>query len=662
MEPSTDPNFDINDFKHDPLLLTEEGIHRYCPGGLHPVSLGDQFEFDRYTVVHKLGYGEFATVWLAKDKGWYGHCSGHEWVALKILAAHSEEPSEIRNMQYLKDKSNDALFRKCIVNLIHVFVFEGPNGLHSCMVLELVGPSFELIQQSYIDFNNYGHYLEFGNTEFSNSDHYLEIECPVIIRSIRQILTALKFMQDLKMCHGGISSANIAFVCPNRLRNADEQKVFEVMGSPQMVPLERKDGVPLGKGLPKELIQSAQWTGYLDEDQYSIRLIGFGKSFLHGDEPDNLKQPVHLRCPESIMGDKLDYRLDLWYAGCFIYQLLMSEPPFPGSSDNYEHLKSIIGFVEDLPVEWESKMEELRLISEQNRALEKSQVTEKETMKDLEATEGTRPDAQAPTDVLVPDEEGPAAGKAPVKDDKDQHISPNSQRRTNSTLSPARPLRRSFDKKANNPMLAPLLPIMDGLLRFRPSDRVSIVRKIMPPELVAFPAQDEYHPLVVDTTEDERELSNSDEQSNTEITITEPQESPECASDLPGNHDQQQPPVLDVCSTADKDQSEAQTDLLNDRHDHRPVAPGISKNAEQDQLEVADRASDLVHSHREQQPEISEIPEGFNQPRLETTEDAAASSDDSEKQEPGSRKRLRSRLGGGLLGHRWRPWKRRRNS
>jgi hypothetical protein len=43
-----------------------ENIRKYCPGGYHPVRLGDKFN-DRYIVEHKLGHGGFSTVWLAQD-------------------------------------------------------------------------------------------------------------------------------------------------------------------------------------------------------------------------------------------------------------------------------------------------------------------------------------------------------------------------------------------------------------------------------------------------------------------------------------------------------------------------------------------------------------------------------------------------------------------
>ena len=50
------------------LFFTQESVLRYRPGGYHPVCLGDTFKGGRYTIHHKLGWGGFSTVWLAKDK------------------------------------------------------------------------------------------------------------------------------------------------------------------------------------------------------------------------------------------------------------------------------------------------------------------------------------------------------------------------------------------------------------------------------------------------------------------------------------------------------------------------------------------------------------------------------------------------------------------
>lgn len=50
------------------LLYNQENFEKYRGGGYHPVHLGESYKGGRYTIHHKLGYGGFSTVWLAKDK------------------------------------------------------------------------------------------------------------------------------------------------------------------------------------------------------------------------------------------------------------------------------------------------------------------------------------------------------------------------------------------------------------------------------------------------------------------------------------------------------------------------------------------------------------------------------------------------------------------
>jgi hypothetical protein len=45
----------------------EEDLEDYCKGGYHPVEPGQIYKNGRYTVVRKLGWGHFSTVWLARD-------------------------------------------------------------------------------------------------------------------------------------------------------------------------------------------------------------------------------------------------------------------------------------------------------------------------------------------------------------------------------------------------------------------------------------------------------------------------------------------------------------------------------------------------------------------------------------------------------------------
>ncbi|KAG6204246.1 hypothetical protein E4U35_003553 [Claviceps purpurea] len=48
-------------------------------GFYHPVSLGDTFDSGRYSILRKLGYGRYSTVWLARD------LKCQRYVALKLL-------------------------------------------------------------------------------------------------------------------------------------------------------------------------------------------------------------------------------------------------------------------------------------------------------------------------------------------------------------------------------------------------------------------------------------------------------------------------------------------------------------------------------------------------------------------------------------------------
>jgi serine/threonine-protein kinase SRPK3 len=47
-------------------IAFEEDPERYCPGGYHPVHVGENFN-NKYQIISKLGYGVYSTVWLAQD-------------------------------------------------------------------------------------------------------------------------------------------------------------------------------------------------------------------------------------------------------------------------------------------------------------------------------------------------------------------------------------------------------------------------------------------------------------------------------------------------------------------------------------------------------------------------------------------------------------------
>ncbi|KAK0105828.1 serine/threonine protein kinase, CMGC group, variant 2 [Cadophora gregata] len=115
----------------------EEDSEDYCKGGYHPVQVGEQFKDGKYTVVRKLGWGHFSTVWLSRDNVTGKH------VALKVVrsAAHYTETAidEIKLLNKIVAAKPDHPGRKHVVSLLDSFEHKGPNGTHVCMVFEVLG-------------------------------------------------------------------------------------------------------------------------------------------------------------------------------------------------------------------------------------------------------------------------------------------------------------------------------------------------------------------------------------------------------------------------------------------------------------------------------------------------------------------------------------------
>ncbi|KAG5933361.1 hypothetical protein E4U60_004518 [Claviceps pazoutovae] len=91
------------------------------------------------------------------------------------------------------------------------------------------------------------------------------------------------------------------------------------------------DGAPLTSNLPTHLTQSAsfQRRDFMSSSSCpSIKIIDFGEAFLSDDAPSTLQTPLYLQAPEIVFGDRLDRWVDLWSAGCLIFELVTGQPPF----------------------------------------------------------------------------------------------------------------------------------------------------------------------------------------------------------------------------------------------------------------------------------------------------------------------------------------------
>lgn len=165
----------------------EEDSEDYCKGGYHPVTVGEIFKDGKYKVVRKLGWGHFSTVWLSKDTATGKH------VALKVVrsAAHYTETAidEIKLLNKIVQARPDHPGRKHVVSLLDSFEHKGPNGVHVCMVFEVLGENLLGLIKRY---NHRG------------------IPMPLVKQITKQVLLGLDYLhRDCGIIHTDLKPENV---------------------------------------------------------------------------------------------------------------------------------------------------------------------------------------------------------------------------------------------------------------------------------------------------------------------------------------------------------------------------------------------------------------------------------------------------------------------
>lgn len=100
------------------------------------------------------------------------------------MTANSCVSQELQNLKFLEKHSQGRLSSSYIVQLLDSFTHEGPNGVHQCLVFELLGPSVDKVLADYHE----GHDSLCTET---------------ILQMSTQLLKAIKFIYSAGMCHGG---------------------------------------------------------------------------------------------------------------------------------------------------------------------------------------------------------------------------------------------------------------------------------------------------------------------------------------------------------------------------------------------------------------------------------------------------------------------------
>ncbi|KAI4824939.1 hypothetical protein KUCAC02_020651 [Chaenocephalus aceratus] len=183
----------------------------YCKGGYHPVKIGDLFN-GRYHVIRKLGWGHFSTVWLCWD------IQVKNFVAMKVVksAQHYTETAldEIKLLRCVRESDPADPNKDMVVQLIDDFKISGVNGIHVCMVFEVLG-----------------HHL----LKWIIKSNYQGLPLPCVKSIIKQVLQGLDYLHTkCKIIHTDIKPENILMCVDDAFvrRMAMEATEWQKAGAP----------------------------------------------------------------------------------------------------------------------------------------------------------------------------------------------------------------------------------------------------------------------------------------------------------------------------------------------------------------------------------------------------------------------------------------------
>ncbi|RVD84802.1 uncharacterized protein DFL_006525 [Arthrobotrys flagrans] len=291
-----------------------ENLENYRIGGFHPVHLGDRFKNDRYEVLRKLGFGSYSTVWLSKD------LLLNRYVALKINGAvnHSDEDEITKTEKLLTIKDNSP-GRDCCMIPLDTFRHAGPNGVHACLIFEVMDGSL----------NKYRRYR------------------PDLVKYIAQrTLLGISHLHRNNLVHSDLHTGNVFFRLRdvNSLAKDDFEKRYPEQ---QKVTLERLDGSKVDSHAPRYIVlnqpcqekDNEQDIGEWYRDpihclgkpyEVDIRIGDLGSAFIATAPPQSFCTPFGLQAPEQALGlTSIDAKIDIWTFGCMIFQLLFGYSPVP---------------------------------------------------------------------------------------------------------------------------------------------------------------------------------------------------------------------------------------------------------------------------------------------------------------------------------------------
>ncbi|TPR10967.1 hypothetical protein CAN33_0046360 [Aspergillus niger] len=346
---STTPHPQYQLPKYTPIDDTEY-LDRYEPGGYHPIMIGDVLH-SRYTIVDKLGYGGYSTVWLARDT------KLDRYVALKVLISDTT-CNEVRVLRALSTANTSAHpGRDSIPVPLDEFTVTGPNGTHTCYTMLPARSNLREVSYSRL--------------------------FPVdVARALcGRLVSGVAYLHSQGYVHGDIHLRNILSTLPTNLDNLSIEEFYTEYGNPEIYPITLFDGSTsaLSPNVPPKAVSTlflGIHAGEFTLQDTRILLCDFGETFSPSVNPrlgEDCHTPMAFCPPEAIFEPKapLSYSADMWSLATAIWEILGMKVVFSTDVPYDEVIAHWMDVLGPMPWEWFEKWDERgRFFDENRRAVE----------------------------------------------------------------------------------------------------------------------------------------------------------------------------------------------------------------------------------------------------------------------------------------------------
>ncbi|KAH9223037.1 kinase-like domain-containing protein [Leptodontidium sp. 2 PMI_412] len=184
-----------------------------------------------------------------------------------------------------------------ISSLNDVFQINGPNGLHYCLVLPVLGPSIK----------------DMSDRQLPKSLRH---------KASQQIASGLAYLHSLEICYGDLTYSNVLFELQD-IQSWSKIQIYEHLGPARTASLKLLDG-SYSSHTPKKVVQAVKFSNIGLDLLGNIRITDFSQSFFAKDPPDGLGTPPSFFAPEMCFGIPPSKSSDIWALACLIFEIQSS--------------------------------------------------------------------------------------------------------------------------------------------------------------------------------------------------------------------------------------------------------------------------------------------------------------------------------------------------